>query len=451
MADYRIKKGLNIRIAGKPAAEIEEHTGPRLFAVYPAEFEGIKPRLAVQPGDSIKAGDVLFENKQDERMLFRAPCGGTIKAIHLGERRFPAEILIERAEQEECVQFERYSRETLKQLSREQLVAHLLNTGLWPLIKQRPFSKIADPDGDPKAVFVNAAGTAPFQADFSLILKGDEEAFQLGIDALAMLTEGSVHLCKMANATIPDFENAKSHTFHGKHPAGNTSIHINRISPILPGDTVYTLPAQDVILIGKLIQNGELPRTKVIALGGSAIKTEYRKHYRVEPGADLSALFSEALDAEEPRIIAGNVLWGDRIASNSCARFYGSELFALEEDRSRSLLGWTMPGLFQYSVHRVTLSSLLCRKKKWKLGTNLHGSKRSMVVTEWMDKHQPLNIMTDVLLRAALAHDTDEMIQLGILETAPEDFALAAFTCPHKTDVCGIIKRGLEEIEKEGI
>ena len=74
-----------------------------------------------------------------------------------------------------------------------------------------------------------------------------------------------------------------------------------------------------------------------------------------------------------------------------------------------------------------------------------------MVVTGWMDRHQPLNIMTDFLVRAALAHDTDEMIQLGILETAPEDFALAAFTCPHKTDVCGIIKRGLNEIEAEGI
>ena len=123
----------------------------------------------------------------------------------------------------------------------------------------------------------------------------------------------------------------------------------------------------------------------------------------------------------------------------------------LEEDRSRHLMGWTMPGLFQYSLHRVNLSSFMGLTHRWKLGTNLHGSHRAMVVTGWMDRYQPLNIMTDYLVRACLAHDTDEMIQLGILETDPEDFALAAFVDPHKTDVCGIVKRGLEEIEEEGI
>jgi Na+-transporting NADH:ubiquinone oxidoreductase subunit A len=110
-----------------------------------------------------------------------------------------------------------------------------------------------------------------------------------------------------------------------------------------------------------------------------------------------------------------------------------------------------MPGMFQYSSHRVNLSSFLGFTHRWRLGTNLHGSHRAMVVTGWMDRHQPMNVMTDYLIRACLAHDTDEMIQLGILETDPEDFALAAFVDPHKTDVCGIIKRGLEEIEEEGI
>ena len=110
-----------------------------------------------------------------------------------------------------------------------------------------------------------------------------------------------------------------------------------------------------------------------------------------------------------------------------------------------------MPGLFQYSSHRVNLSSVLGMNHEWKLGTSQHGSHRAMVVTGWMDKHQPLNILTDYLVRAALAHDTAEMVLLGILETDPEDFALAAFVDPHKTDVCGIIKRGLQEIEEEGI
>jgi Na+-transporting NADH:ubiquinone oxidoreductase subunit A len=451
LANFRINKGFDVKVLGKPEPVIEEYANQQLFAVYPSEFEGIKPRLKVQTGDSVKRGDVLFENKKNVRMVFRSPCGGTIKAVNLGARRFPIEIIIERAAEEESVTFEAFSRDTIKSQSREQIADHLLECGIWPLIKQRPFSKIADPDTAPKAVFINAAGSAPFQADAGLILKEDPSAFQLGIDALAKLTDGKVHLCKSAGSDIRDFENAETHTFSGKHPSGNTSVHINRINPILPGDTVYTIAAQDVILIGKLLQTGELPKTKIIALGGPGVREESRKHYRVQLGASLQPLFEQALEDGEVRIIAGNVLWGEKVKSDSCARYYGSEFFALEEDRSRHLMGWTMPGLFQYSSHRVNLSSMMGFNHEWKLGTNLHGSHRAMVVTGWMDKHQPLNIMTDYLIRAALAHDTDEMIQLGILETDPEDFALASFVDPHKTDVCGIIKKGLLEIEEEGI
>ena len=451
MANFKINKGFDVKVLGKPESVIEEYASQHLFAVYPSEFEGIKPRLKVQAGDTVKRGDILFENKKNERMVFRSPCGGTVTAVNLGPRRFPVEIVIERAAAEESVKFEAYSRDTIKSLSREQVVNHLLDCGLWPLIKQRPFSKIADPDTAPKAVFINAAASAPFQADFSLILKADASAFQLGIDALAKLTDGKVHLCKSAGLDIREFENVESHKFSGKHPSGNTSIHINRINPILPGDTVYTVTAQDVILIGKLLQTGELPKTKIIALGGPAVKTEYRKHYRVQLGANLQPLFEQAIEVGETRIISGNVLWGDQVKAESCVRYYGSEFFALEEDRSRHLMGWTTPGLFQYSAHRVNLSSMMGLSHEWKLGTNLHGSHRALVVTGWMDKYQPLNIMTDYLIRAALAHDTDEMIQLGILETDPEDFALAAFVDPHKTDVCGIIKQGLLEIEEEGI
>jgi len=452
VANFKIKKGFDIKVVGKPTTDVEEYASQQLFTVYPSEFEGLKLRLKVKAGDTVKCGDVLFENKKNEKMLFRSPCSGTIKAINLGARRFPVEIQIEKdLQRQESVTFEKYTRDTVGRLSREQVIDHLLNTGLWPLIKQRPFNKIADPDTAPKAVFINACNSAPFQADFSIVLKGDEDAFQTGINALAKLTDGKVHLCKSAGSDVPDFGNTESHTFAGKHPSGNTSVHINRISPILPHDTVYTLAAQDVVLIGKLLLTGELPKTKVIALAGPAVKEEFRKYYKVELGVSLEPLLSKAIEGEEVRVVNGNILWGDKLNSDTCVPFYGSELFILEEDRSRHIMGWTMPGLFQYSSHRVNVSSFFGFSHDWKLGTSLHGCHRAMVVTGWMDKYQPLNVMTDFLVRAALAHDTDEMIQLGILETDPEDFALASFVDPHKTDVCGIIKRGLEEIEEEGI
>jgi Na+-transporting NADH:ubiquinone oxidoreductase subunit A len=452
LADYKIKKGFDIKLLGKPSTDVEEYASPSLFAVYPSEFEGIKPRVKVAAGDKVKRGDVLFENKKNEKMLFRSPCCGTVKDVKLGARRAPVEILIEKSAQDEAVTFQRYALEAINGLAREALVDHLLNAGLWPLIKQRPFSKIADPSAAPKAVFVNAMGTAPFQTDFEVVLKGDEKAFDAGLAAMARLTAGKVHLCKPSGSKLPEYQSATSHAFGGPHPAGNTSVHINRISPIRPNDTVYTVRAQDVVLIGKLLLAGETPRTKVIALGGPGVKPECRKHYRIQIGASLKALFDKALEpGKELRIVAGNVLYGAAVAADSAAGFYASEYCVVEEDRSRHFLGWTTPGLFQYSTHRLNLSSALSLGHEWNLGTNLHGGHRAMVVTGWMDKYQPLNIMTDYLLRAVLAHDTTEAVKLGILETDPEDFALAAFIDPAKTDVCGIVKRGLQEIEDEGI
>ncbi|MCF7850000.1 MAG: Na(+)-translocating NADH-quinone reductase subunit A [Kiritimatiellales bacterium] len=448
MADFKVKKGLDIKVLGKPAPTVQECARPQLFSVYPSEFEGIKPRLKVAEGDSVRQGDVLFENKKDEQMLFRSPCSGTVKAIKLGARRAPQEIIIERSETDESVTFDAIAPDTV---TREKLVAHLLNTGYWPLIRQRPFSKIADPAAAPKAVFVNAMNSAPFQADFGTVLKGDENHFQAGLAALGKLTEGKVHLCTAPGMNLPDLGNVEIHTFEGPHPSGNTSIHINRVCPIEPHDTVYTLRAQDAILIGKLLLTGTLPTTKVIALGGPGVKPQSCRHYRVWIGGCLKPVFDPALtEGTELRIISGNILSGTPVAKESAIRFYDQEITVVEEDRSRHFLGWTTPGWLQYSVHRLNLS-VLRKSAEWNLGTNLHGGHRAMVVTGWYDKYMPLNIMTDYLVRAVLAHDTEEAIQLGILETDPEDFALCAFIDPAKNDLCGIIKQGLEEIEEEGI
>jgi Na+-transporting NADH:ubiquinone oxidoreductase subunit A len=287
------------------------------------------------------------------------------------------------------------------------------------------------------------------------VVKGQETAWQAGLDVLARLTQGSVHLCldgRRQNApALTGARNVHVHTFSGPHPAGNTSVHISRLAPIKPGDAVWTARAADVVAIGQLFLTGEYPSHRTISLAGPGVREASRQHYRMRIGTPLQGLFRGALADGELRIVNGDALSG-RIASAADAlRLFDVGFTVLREDRERHLLGWAVPGFSVFSASRSFASRWLPRSKPWDLGTNQHGEERPMVLTGLYDKYLPLNIMTDFLVRAVLANDTDEAIKLGILETDPEDFALCAFACPSKMDLVGIIRRGLRDVEREGL
>ena len=450
MEPIRIKKGLNIRLAGVPEPTIAEAISFPIVTVYPVEYEGVKPRLKVKSGDSVQRGTILFEDKKNESFKVRSPAGGNIREIVLGERRVIERIVIDIAKDEQVEEFPKYGIDQILGLSRDEVLSHLLSTGYLAFIRQRPFSKIADPTAAPKSIFVNGMATAPFQADLGTVIKGNEASFQAGLNALTRLTAGKVHLCLAPGSPI-QAANVEVHTFAGPHPAGNTSVHIHHIDPIQPKDVVWTVKAVDLIQIGKLFLEGALPPSRVIAVGGPGVADGARKYYRVRIGGALKNLLDGKLVAGETRIIGGDALAGTAAGLDSFLRFRDSAITVLQVDRERHFLGWIMPGLNFFSRSRTFLSRWLKPNAEWALGTNTHGSPRTMVLTGLYDQVMPMNILVDYLVRAVLAHDTDEAVKLGLLEVDPEDFALCAFVCPSKMDVVAIIRQGLAEVEKEGI
>jgi len=452
MMVFRTNKGLDVPLAGKPALSVVPPPSPTAI-VYPLEFAGIKQRIKVSVGDSVERGTELFEDKKHDSFKIRAPVGGRITEIRRGARRFVEQIVIDVNAGMEPVQFQKYSPEEFSALERAAIINQLLTTGYLAFIKQRPFSGIAAPDAVPKSMFVNAMNTAPFLADAGIVVKDDPQAFQAGLDLMTRLTPGSVHLCVPENAgdELRSATNVEIHAFSGPHPSGNSSFHISKIDPMLPTDVVWTVKAVDLVLIGRLFLNGTLPESRVISIGGPGVRDEGCRHYRVSMGGALQPLFAEYLEEGENRVISGDVLSGRRIAADAHLGMGQSAVTVIPENRERRFLGWTMPGFNQFSFSRLVASSWLPRKKPWRLGSSRNGDHRAMVLTGLYDKVMPLDIMVDYLVRAVLAGDTDEAIKLGILETAPEDFALCDFICPGKTEVQGIIRKGLEMIKEEGI
>ena len=333
----------------------------------------------------------------------------------------------------------------------EDIKAHLLSSGCWPFIKQRPYDVIANPDGKPKAIFVSACKTNPLAPDYDYVLKGKEQALQTALTALSKLTTGKVHVSVFKDSSLSPFRNLKDivvHNVSGPHPAGNVSTQIAQISPINKGEVVWVVTPQDLVVIGELFLTGKLNLTRTVALTGACIE---KPHYvTVLAGAQISGVVaSQVKDAANTRVISGDVLTGTQVNETGFLGFYDDQITAIPEGNDYDLFGWAKPITNKVSLTRSLTFSWLNPKKKYNLNTNTNGEHRAFVVTGMYEEVFPLDIYPMQLLKACLYKDLDELENLGAYEVAPEDFALTEFVCVSKQPHQQIIRDGLDLMIQE--
>ena len=453
VAPIYIRKGLSIRLAGAPAREVAEAANAVQVCVTPADIRGMKPRLLVREGQVVKRGSAILQDKRNETLFITSPAAGTVREVVYGARRAIERVVIDVASTDDAENFPSYTVESSASAKAADIVSLLCRTGLIGLLRQRPFSGVPNPGVTPKAVFVNAMSTAPHRADAATVIKGREKEFQTGLNALRQCATKGLFLCiAKGDAALAAFQNVSVQEFDGPHPSGNTSTHIHKLCPIGVGDTVWTVTAANLVLIGELLLSGKVPAHKIVALGGPGVKAGQAKHYRVRIGATVGQITAGRLGEGETRLISGDVLGGTATAADRLIPFAESAINVLVEDRERHFLGWIAPGFKLFSAHRSVASRWLGgASREWALGTNKNGGDRAMVLTGLYDQYVDLDLMVDYLVRAVLANDFDEAVKLGLLSVDPEDFALPAFVCPSKMDLVGIVRKGLEDLEKEGI
>jgi Na+-transporting NADH:ubiquinone oxidoreductase subunit A len=458
MAEKRIKAGFDIKLQGEAIKEISDAPFPKEIAIKPGDFTGIKPKLAVSPGEKVKMGSTLFYHKDDERIRFTSSASGTVKEIIRGEKRSIQAVVVQTDGRNE------YAPGAIpgKASSREKIIEALLNAGLFPCFIQRPFAKVASPDDIPRDIFVSAMDTAPLAADPKYNVKDEEDTFQPGLDILTKLTNGKVHLTIDGERKdiSPAFKNAKRveiHKFSGPHPAGNVGVHIHHIAPIgSRRDIVWTCSVQSVLLIGRLFQRAKLSPQIKIAVAGSYAKS--RKYYRTILGASAYSCYclddmnidDNRIDYSNTRYISGNVLTGKRIEHNGFVGFYDNLITIIPEREKWKFLGWIMPGLYKTSFFPVFFSKLLGSGFKFIQTTSMNGGKRPFIITGDYEKVLPMDIYPVFLMKSILAEDIDEMEGLGIYELAEEDVALCEYIDPSKNNFQEILRKGLDLIEREG-
>ncbi len=450
MANINIRKGHDVGIRGVPKKEVVVGKTPTVVGVYPIEFRGVKPKLSVQVGDAVKIGSPLFYNKQDPRIRWPSPGAGRILEIRRGPRRVLEKITLQLDREEESVEHSPLQRQEILALDREKLIQRILEGNLWPIIRQRPFNKVANPEDTPRDIFISGVNTAPLTVDLDLALEGQLTNFQAGIDALRRLSNGKVYLTiskSSTSETLTQVEGVERNTVTGPHPAGNVGIQIHHLAPIKPGDVVWTILAQHVVTLGKFLLTGRYDPTLIITLGGPSVKNPI--HIKTRTGVFVSTLLDDNLEEEESRIISGDVLTGHTISRKGLLRFYDSTISVLPVKHEREFLGMLRLGT-KKTRYSLTNAFLAGSNHSFAFSTMQNGVERAIVPLNAWERVLPMDILPNFLVRAILAKDIVEMEQLGILECDEEDFALCSFACPSKIDVAGIIRRGLDLMELEG-
>lgn len=446
----RIRKGLDLPIKGAPRQKVDDARNVSRVALVGDDYVGMKPQMAVQEGDSVKLGQVLFHDKTTPGIQYTSPGCGTVVGIHRGaKRRFQA-IEIELAGDDE-IEFPSFADQSLLSLSREQVRDNLVLSGLWTTFRTRPFSRVPPLDGQPHSIFVQAIDTNPLAPAPEPIIADHEADFQRGLQLLSRLTEGKVFVCTTEQASIADTKSldVQIERFTGPHPAGLTGTHIHFLDPVGLNKTVWSVNYQDVIAFGRLFVTGRLPTDRIISLAGPAVKDPRLLRTRI--GASIENLVDGNLSEINLRVVSGSVLSG-REATGPFA-FLGRhhlQVTALPQGGERVLLEWLLPGLNKFSLQRVYASAFLARNQKYAFSTSQEGSPRAMVPSGMYERVMPLDILPTFLLRALLVGDTDQARALGCLELDEEDLALCSYVCTGKHDYGPLLRRCLTQIEKEG-
>lgn len=437
----KLNKGFDLNLAGKASQELADFAPAQTYALKPTDFPGIqRPKVLVQEGDTVKAGTPILIDKAMDQVIYAAPFSGEIVEIKRGEKRKLLEI---RILADQTISYENLGK---IDLNAEDLAAKLASSGVWPNIIQRPFGVVANPADKPKAIFISAFDTHPLAPDYGFTLQGEEKYFQVGVNALAKLTSGKVHLnvdgSKPVPAVFSGVQNVQVNTFSGPHPAGNVGVQIHHIDPINKGDLVWTVSPFGVVQIGKAVVEGVYDASKTIAITGSEVtKAAYVKTY---VGANVSTFVKGNLNSGHVRVISGNVLTGEKINLDGYLGFYHNQITVIPEGDYEEFLGWLKPSTSKLSFHKALGMFSFLNKGEFKVDTNTHGEERPFVVSGVFEKVLPMDILPTYLFKAIIAEDFDEMEELGLYELVEEDVALCEFVDPSKNDLQELVRNGIE-------
>ena len=446
--DIRIKNGLSINIKGVADKELKKVPLQKQLALILDDFHLITPKLLVKEGESIERGQPIFYSKSNDKIKFVSPSSGTLEKVVRGDRRKILEIILKTDKKDSVF---KHQIPNLDKLDKPSIINLLLKSGCWPFIKQRPFDIIANPNENPKSIFISCFDSAPLGVDFEFILSDQMTEFKNGLKILEKISPKNLNigLNKDQSFLSNELRDFNKNFFTGPHPSGNVGVQIHHIDPINSGESVWTLRPEDVCIIGRFFLTGEYDAIRTVAVSGPPI--ENPKYFRTIIGTKIDSILKNIKfnKNQDFRIVNGDVLSGKSVNMDKFIGYYNNNISVLKEGNNYKLFGW-IPFINNSvpSIYRSSFSWLSFSKPK-DYDTNLNGEERAFVVTGEMERFLPMDIYPMQLVKECMIGNIEKMEKLGIYEVAPEDFGLIDYASSSKIEAQTIIRDGLDFLIKE--
>tara|TARA_S200000501_G_scaffold37424_1_gene30877 strand:- start:9383 stop:10696 length:1314 start_codon:yes stop_codon:yes gene_type:complete len=434
MKKIKMKGGLDVPLHGSVKNNNLDKTYTKFSAVLADDYFGFKPKILVREGDLVSKGAPLLEDKTNPGFTINSPINGEIHEINRGEKRALVSIVIKKTN-DDSIAFDQASDK----------IENLKNASLWDSFRERPFNRVPYLNTKPDFLFINACKADGLEVSPNQILEGENENFLAGIKYLIDAFECEVNLCSYSNIYVGNLA-VNQYVVEGKYPAGNSSIHIQKIKPLTKNTKTWTMNWQDVVRIGSSVKSGNFCFDKYVSICGPAC--DEPKVVKTNLGANMEELTAGMLSSNL-RKVSGSLLFGRSGDSYSdYLTRYSNQISLVSDEREATFFNWLKPGLENHSNSNVFLSSFL-KPEKFNFDTNINGGYRAIVPIGVFDEVNPFDIDSTLFLKSLAIGDLVALRELGIFDLAEEDMGIFSYVCPSKYDYVALFNDCMEMIWKE--
>jgi len=432
---------------------------------------GVEVKPLVKKGENVFAGQIIGRDDHSVSSPVHSPVKGIVEDIRrmnylngnvtmvfIRSTGLSAEISRLSGY---CAQWPKLSSEKIEELIYLSGVSSLGKAGIPTNFK----SSIIPPE-EVQHLIINGIDSEPYRVSLDLLLQAENLVhFFAGVRILKRIMPNSrVHLAvEPADRMIinelsklsSQVEWMDTYLLEPKYPQGRDEM---LVSTILKQKFPYGYSAAN---IGVIVLNIEavlnvysavtegLPLIeKTVAFCGPNMSENLR--YKIRVGTPLSEVVKERIKKGHCRLVLDSLLTGFNLDDFSVpvSRTF-SKIIAIPENKEREFLAFIRPGLKCDSYTRAFLAQWLPKAQKFP-DANQHGEERPCISCGYCEEVCPVRIIPHLLSKHVEREIIDEkLVNYGIFKCI--ECGLCNFVCPSKIPLLKHIKKGQEELSKEGL